>query len=352
MTTYVGPITSTYDDYLYALATADAEAAIAVLNAALAVPGESMERLVSDVLVRGQRQVGLLWMHGRWSVADEHAATAVAEQALTAVCQYGPPDAAARRVVLACAEGEWHTMPARFAGELARSSNLDIVQLGGSVPADHLSRHLGVNPPAALALSVTMPTNLIAATRSIRAARSHGVRVVVGGAAWGQSQHRARQLGADCYLDEPRDLRLFIDSLADPDPDPAPVAVEPVVPAEALLLDSPTGELLTAALESQCAASSWMRSLDPPRLERSRHDLDWLARYTAAAITCDDPTIVRDFVSWLVARLVPTGVPAAVIIDSCCFLADAVAHEAPTAADLLHREAVRAHTGLGASVDD
>jgi methanogenic corrinoid protein MtbC1 len=343
-------MTHTYDDYLYALATADAAAAIAVLNAALAVPDQSAEQLIRDVLVRAQRQVGQLWMHGRWNVADEHAATAVTEQALTVICPPKAADAAAHRVVLACAEGEWHTMPARLGGELARASNVDIVQLGGSIPADHLSRHLNAKAPAALALSVTMPTNLIGATRSIQAARSQGIRVVVGGAAWGEGQHRARRLGADVHLHEPRDLSLFLDDVAHS----APTEEPPAIPPEALLLDSPAPEILTAALDRQCSANAWMRSMSPYQRDQSLQDLGWIARYAAASVACDDPTIVRDLISWLLAMLVPRGVPETAIIDSCSYLADAVSHEAPTAADVLQQEAVRAHEGrrAGSALSD
>jgi hypothetical protein len=283
-------------------------------------------------------------MHGRWSVADEHAATAVAEQALNVLCPPKAADPAAHRVVLACAEGEWHTMPTRCAGELARFSNVNIVQLGGSIPADHLSRHLMARPPAALALSVTMPTNLISATRSIMAARSQGLPVVVGGAAWGEGQQRARRLGADLHLEDPRDLSQVLDNLADS----VPVAEPPAIPAEALLLDSPAPRLLTTALDRQCAASSWMRSMSPFQRDQSLQDLRWLARYSAASVVCDDPAIVRELINWLLAMLVPRGVPATAIIDSCSYLADAVSHEAPAAAEVLQQQAARARAEVGA----
>jgi hypothetical protein len=193
-----------------------------------------------------------------------------------------------------------------------------------------------------------MPTNLIGASRSIQAARSLGVRVVVGGAAWGKGQHRAHRLGADRYLDEPTDLRPFIDDIADSAPTHEPSAVS----AEALLLDSPAPELLVLALDRQCAVNAWMRSNSTLRQDQSRQDLGWLARYAAAGIACDDPTIVRDFLSWLVAMQVSRGVPAQVVVDGCRYLADAVSHDAPTAADVLHREASRAHGELTAGADE
>jgi methanogenic corrinoid protein MtbC1 len=336
-------VTGTYEGYLEALSSADAGAAAEVLDDAL-VRGESPKRLMRDVVGRGQRRVGELWMEGTWNVADEHAATAVAEQVLTVIAPPRSSPPAARRVVLACAEGEWHTMPARLAAELARSPRLDVVMLGGNVPAAHLQRHLRAMTPTALALSVTMPTNLIGASRSIQAARAEGVPVIVGGAAWGKGQHRARRLGADLHLENPEEMWQVIDDVEDIDDvtGPPPPLEEHPIPAEALLLDSPSPQMLELVLERQRAASSWMRSMTPYQRDQCYQDLTWMARYAAASVACDDPTIVRDLLSWLQGMLVPLGVPAAAILDGCSYLADAVEHDAPTAAAILRQEAEQA----------
>ena len=336
-------MTGTYEGYLQALSTADAGAAAEVLDDAL-VRGESPKRLMREVVGRGQRRVGELWMDGTWNIADEHAATAIAEQVMTVIAPPRSPPPTARRVVLACAEGEWHTMPARLAAELARSPRLDVVMLGGNLPAAHLQRHLRATTPTALALSVTMPTNLIGASRSIQAARAEGVPVIVGGAAWGDGQHRARRLGADLHLENPEEMWQVIDDVEDIDEvaGPPPPLDEHPIPAEALLLDSPSPQMLNLVLDRQRAASSWMRSMTQYQRDQCYQDLNWIARYAAASVACDDPTIVRDLLSWLQAMLEPLGVPGAAILDTCSYLADEVEHDAPTAAAILRQEAEQA----------
>jgi methanogenic corrinoid protein MtbC1 len=339
-------VTDTYESYLGALSTANAGAAAAALDEAL-LRGESPKRLMRDVLVRGQDQVGRLWMSGAWNVADEHAATAVAEQALTVIAPPKSPPPTARRVVIACAEGEWHTMPARLAAELARSPLLDVVMLGPSVPATDLGRHLRETAPAALALSVTMPTNLIGASRSIQAARAEGVPVIVGGAAWGEGQDRARRLGADLHLIDPEQLWMVLDDAEDIDEvvGRQPPLEEHPIPAEALMLDSPATELLELVAERQAAANAWMRGVGPHERALFLQDLEWLARYTAASVACDDPTILRALLSWMRAARVPLGVPPDAVIDSCAYLADVVEPDAPAGAATLRGEAMRAHQG-------
>jgi methanogenic corrinoid protein MtbC1 len=178
---------TTFDAYFGALTAADARAASDLLGAAID-RGEPQHRLIREVIVPAQRRVGALWFNGDWNVADEHAATAVSEQALGLLVTPTPRQSS-RKVVLACAEGEWHTLPARLAGGLGGGEDVDVVMLGASVPADHLQQYVRSSSPTALGLSCRMPTNLIGASRSIRAAHAEGIPVIVGGAAWGRGDH-------------------------------------------------------------------------------------------------------------------------------------------------------------------
>lgn len=321
--------------YFAALAAADAGAAAELMDRAL-LRGESPHRLIREVIVPAQRRVGQMWFDGRWSVADEHAATAVAEQALTLVAPPTSNRTATMRVVFACAEGEWHGLPARLAAELARTADVDVVVLGASVPAQHLQRHLRARRPDALALSATLATNLISASRSIEAAHVEGVPVIVGGAAWGSGRRRAAALGADLRLDDPADLSAALVRLAESNEDPSPI------PAEALLLEAPPQELLAIALERHAAVEPWVRDRNEHERAHTFTDLRWLTRHAAAAVACDDATIVADLLTWLIARLAPRGVPAAVITDGCQYLADVLEPDAPRAASILRREADRA----------
>jgi methanogenic corrinoid protein MtbC1 len=317
------------DDYVVALQDADARAATAAMQTALR-RGATPAEWIHDVVVPTQREVGELWFDGTWSIADEHAATAVAEQTVTLLQPLNEPETDALTVVFACAEGEWHTFPARLAAELLAGTGARSVFLGASVPADHLSRRLEASQPDVLALSCTMPTNLIGAWRSIRAAHELGVPVAVGGRAWGLDDVRAGALGADRRLDDVVELaRSRIEGVA--------AAVE--LPLEALQLDVPDSDVLLLALDRQVAATPWMQTMSDYRRRATLDDLAWLARHAAAAVATSDPRILHELLDWLVALLTPRGVPAAAVIDSCYYLADAVEPTAPLAAGLLRTEA-------------
>jgi methanogenic corrinoid protein MtbC1 len=44
--------------------------------------------------------------------------------------------------VVTCAEGEWHSLPARMVAEVLRLHGWQVTFLGASTPADHLRRLL------------------------------------------------------------------------------------------------------------------------------------------------------------------------------------------------------------------
>lgn len=329
--------------YVDALGRADAATAVAVLEAARA-RGIQAHALIRHVMVPAQRQVGQLWFDGSWSIADEHAATAVSEQALHLLAPPVTPRRGGSRIVVACAEGEWHALPARLAAELTRSTDAYVVFLGANLPAEQLQRHLRSTSADVLALSCTMATNLLGARRSIDVAHAEGIPVIVGGRAWGAGQHRAQRIGADLRMNDAAAMLAALDEL----PDSALCRPGPELPAEALLLDAVPQELVLLALERQCAANPWMRQMTPYQRNRSFEDLGWIARHAAAAVGCDDPTVLRELLRWLLDLLTPRGVPAAAVIDSCYFLADVVEPEAPAAAGILRSEADLAHAPMDA----
>jgi len=320
---------ATYDAYLTGLAAADAPTAVADLRDALA-QGASAKDVVGRVIARGQHTVGESWATGEWGIAEEHAATLAAEQALTLIAPPTPRQPNATRVVIACAEGEWHTMPARLAAELARSPQLEIIVLGGSVPAAELGGSLRVLAPAVLGLSTTLATNLIGASRCIEAARAQGIRVIVGGAAWGPTQLRAQALGASLML---QDLTELARHVREGDLRASVMAPPLPLPAEALTLEHPPSELMEAALEH------WAAGRDAEQGDNDHNQtmeaFDWITRHLAAAIACNDPSVVGDLLASQVTSATRQGISIKSVVDVHLALAEALRTTAPRACALL-----------------
>lgn len=294
--------------------------------------GVPMERIITEVLAPAQVRVGGLWESGRWSVADEHVATSITEGALSALTHAATPRGVAhtRHVAVACVEGEWHSLPARMAAAIAGAdSDLQVTMLGASLPSDQLRRRLSSGDIDALALSCTLPTNLIGAARCIAAAHDVDVPVIVGGRSFGRSPHRAEAVGADCWAVDARALMGPLPDLAG-----RPAQVSP----EALLLDAVDDATISLAYDRMVGAFPRLSNLSTYQQARTREDLRWMARFTAAALLTEDASIIEDLLRWL-CGLLDGAVPASIITTSAHLLAETLEPEAASGAALLSNAA-------------
>ena len=87
--------------------------------------GVAFESLVGEVLGPVQREVGSRWAGGDLSIADEHAATAAVE-ALIALLAAGLAPADGPLVVVACPEGDAHSLPAQVVAAVLTLSLIHI----------------------------------------------------------------------------------------------------------------------------------------------------------------------------------------------------------------------------------
>ena len=306
--------------YLDRLADGDADGARRLVTALLR-EGVAPAALAEQVLAPAQREVGERWYREVWTVADEHAATAVTEHALAAVprSEQGP------RVVVALPEGEWHALAGRLA---ATASGVRARALGPGLPADQLLLHLDAERPDALALSCTLATNLLAAADSIAAAHLVGVPVIAGGRAFGSDPRRALHLGADAWAASATQIGELAPGLA-------VTGRKGHVPAEARLADAVPRDVLVLALERQAAASPWVARMSDRQRQKSLEDLRWITRHAAAALACDDESVLHDLLQWLDGLLTRRGVPAQVLPDGTAYLADVLEADTPQVAALV-----------------
>lgn len=309
----------------------EAEATRVVLT--LLDEGTPLERITAEVLGAAQVRVGRLWEQGRWSVADEHAATAVTETALSALAAAARrrPSQQRRHVLLACAQGEWHTLPARMAATLAGTHDVRVTVAGPSMPADQLGRRLSAGDVDVLALSCTLPTNLLGAAHCVRAAHEAGVPVVAGGRAFGDTPRRALAIGADGWSARPAALATM------------PLAIsgrDPRITPEMVLLDTVDDATVLAAYDLLVRAVPGLGAASAYEQGRTRESLRWMARFAGASVLVDDASILDDCFAWL-GRVLDGRVPEPVAATAAHVVADRVQHFAPSGASALRQAADR-----------
>ncbi|WIM93863.1 cobalamin-dependent protein [Actinoplanes oblitus] len=298
-----------YQHYLDLVGDGD-EFGATELAHALLDDGVPAQRIMVDLIGGTQARVGELWAANEWSVAREHAATAVNERVLAALAVGLSAPPRRGRITLACVDGEWHGLPARILGELLKMDGWRVDFLGASVPGPHLITHLHQTGPDAVALSCMIPTRLPRAHAAITACRAAGVPVIAGGRGMGPGGRYAERLGADAWAGSAEEAvaRLGGDW-------PPPLA--PEFPTEFLgdeeysHLVRSRPQLIDTAMHRLAAVVPAVQHYDEQQLEATREDFGHIADFLAASLYLTEPHIFQDFTAWtaqvLAARRVPVS---------------------------------------------
>jgi MerR family transcriptional regulator, light-induced transcriptional regulator len=321
--------------YLDALATADPAAALAVAEKALAdaggpdSPGAVVDVLV-DVVCGAQHEVGTRWLAGRWNVAQEHAATAVSERVVSALGDRLPTGRRGH-VVVACADGEWHALPARVVDTALRAAGWRTTYLGASLPPVQLAQYLHDTGPDALALSCSLAGSLLGARRTIEASREAGVPVLLGGAALDREGVRAARLGADAYAHDARSAADVVATLPRTATAAAPLEHPGADEAAEIglrrtVLATAVRDRVDLAIGPGAVHQEWLEALDGL--------VPQVVDAVAAALLVADPTVLDEARDWAGMVLLHRGAGGEELSVVGRSLADEL-RELPEAAELL-----------------
>lgn len=271
------------------------------------VAAEAILALIAAV----QYEVGLRWQAGMWTVAQEHAATAVSEVAVAALPVASVPDVEAPRVGVVCADGEWHVLPARLFAEQLERTGVAVYFLGGSIPPGHLVETLPTLRLDALAVSCTMPLHLPGAGRTVAAAHACDVPVLLGGAAVSGRPERVAAVGGDALPDDSAEVAAYVDDWRTSGrPTPPPRRG----PGHGGALLQQLGAIVVEALAELTKTYSAARDYSDEQLERTREDLAQHVRYLGVAEEIGDELIYVEMVAWLTDLLLARGVQLEAVI--------------------------------------
>lgn len=302
----------------------------------LAATGLSLEQIVTEVLVPAQVEVGRRWEQGRWSVAQEHTATGITEIALqTAVLATGADRIRPGELslVLACADGEWHALSARMAGEVLRSLEVDVTYVGASLPVEALGEYLTLRRPIALGLSCSTAMTLVGARGSITQAHEAGVPVLVAGSAFGRDGTRAAAIGADGWVATPRDAVALLERWRTAAPDFGS-AIEPESGDWERLAGAPS-EVVDEIMLGLLRRRPRLRSFSESLTRRLHKEAAYLLRCCAGVLLTADRSMLEDHTVWLRGVLAARRVPPDVLDDLYAAAAETLARDSGHAAAMV-----------------
>ena len=273
--------------------------------------GASEESVITDLLAAAQHQIGERWQRNELSIAEEHLATGASETALYALSDAAATPDSNGRIVVCCAEGDWHAIAAHMFAERLRAQGFIVAFLGASTPADDVAKFVERRQPDALAITCSLPLFYSGVTRVADAAHRFGVPVLAGGRALERGPARARRLGADGWGSNIYDA---ISQLTQWRASPPPIRNEPtVLHRGAVELEARAPELADSAFDDLARRFPAMSNYDTRQLTRTREDMVFIARFVAAAQLVDDDTVLTEFLDWLAELLEARGVPRAAL---------------------------------------
>jgi methanogenic corrinoid protein MtbC1 len=194
-----GPDAQDVEAYWSAVDARDERAAQAVVDA-VRRRGASPTDVFTGLVIPAQERVGERWAANDWTVAHEHAATAISEAVVLRVAADIPePVTTERPLLVACVEREWHALPALVVAHTLRATGHDVEYLGANVsPETVVGRIIDAGPRAVL-VSASLSSSLPRVRRLVEAVTGTGTPVVVGGHAFDAAGLRAARIGATAY---------------------------------------------------------------------------------------------------------------------------------------------------------
>lgn len=314
-------------------AAAALQVAMSLLDSGAGVDG------VLAMLADAQHEVGDRWARNEWTIADEHAATAITDRVAAVIAASVVEPAVHQPVTVVCVEGEWHTLPARTLADRLRARRWDVRFLGGSIPGRDLHLHLAGERPLALAISASIPMFLPGALETVMAAHAQGIPVIAGGRAFGEDPLRAVAVGADGWAADPAEADEVLHRWAAEgcgpltEPDPARVDAYSSLRGDRAQVVQHAGRSLEGHLP-------YLKEATPTQRQRTHEDLEYTLAFVEAAVLTGDDRIVAEYFPWLAGILAARHVPVSVLPPSVQALGDALrAFGREEAAEILSRGA-------------
>lgn len=161
--------------YLAALLAGDRREAVRIILQEGWRRGVSAPQLELGVIAVAQRELGRLWEEARITIAEEHLATSISELALATLYDHLPRrPRIIRRAIVACVEGERHSLGGRITADFLEMAGFDVRFLGSDVPTESLLAMVETTRPDVVALSATMALHIPAVEGAVTGVRRIG----------------------------------------------------------------------------------------------------------------------------------------------------------------------------------
>jgi methanogenic corrinoid protein MtbC1 len=176
---------------------------------------KDIEQFYLHIIQPVMYEIGMLWERGTISVAQEHLASAIVGRVMasTSMLEVSPEKDMAK-VVITSAPNEFHEIGAWMISDILEHEGWKVRYLGANTPTNDLLELLRSFQPKVLALSVTMPFNILKANEIIKTIKGdeelNQILVIVGGRAFNDTVDLWRSTGADFYAANAQEAKALL----------------------------------------------------------------------------------------------------------------------------------------------
>ncbi|MYS80701.1 cobalamin B12-binding domain-containing protein [Embleya scabrispora] len=281
------------------------------------VPGDEV---LTDLVIPALRAVGERWATGEWTVAREHGASHVTGRVVHLIADATPRPSSASRIVVCCAQGDWHGLASTILAALLRVRGIEAMVLPPGTGAGELARMLPDSEADSVAIGCMVSTALPGARAMVEVARRVGVPVLVGGPGFGPDGRWAGMVGANGWA---RDARQAADMLAGPD---WPTITTPA-PRLRHLPDATHDGVALLRTPLVAAGMAAMVPIEDERSETTLRDgLVTAVDTLAVSLFLDDHVLFVDFTRWFADVLTHRHVPRQALAAAYRAFAARLAH--------------------------
>jgi methanogenic corrinoid protein MtbC1 len=206
----------TKNNFLSALLDGDTQKCIEISNESIKTKND-IESFYLQIIQPVMYEIGMLWERGEISVAREHLASAIVSRILSTNGMRGFSVQKNKGKAVICASpNEFHEIGAWMISDVLEYEGWQVKYLGANMPKEDLIDLLTDFKPNLLALSVTMPYNILKTKEIISDIKSNSnlskIKILIGGRAFNDTADLWHTAGADAFASDVQKMKAIVNS--------------------------------------------------------------------------------------------------------------------------------------------
>jgi methanogenic corrinoid protein MtbC1 len=177
--------------------------------------GRDIEQFYLNIIQPVMYEIGIFWERGSISVAQEHLASAIVGRVMASLSMMEvTSEKTTKKAVITSAPNEFHEIGAWMISDILEHEGWDVRYLGANTPANDLLDLLRSFQPKVLALSVTMPFNILKAKEIINTIKEdkklNRIMIIIGGRPFNENIELWRSTGADNFAANAMEIKTLL----------------------------------------------------------------------------------------------------------------------------------------------